>query len=268
MHLEFLEEVARKAGKAILEVYETQFSVTKKADRSPLTQADMRSHEIISRELRSQYPHIPVLSEEGKEIPYSARREWSQFWLVDPLDGTKEFIKRNGEFTVNIALIEKNAPLLGVIYIPVSDLLYVAKVTEGCWEIRNGKRQRLHMHPPVSDTPIRVVRSRSHSSAALESFLDRLPSYEVLNRGSALKFCAMAASHADFYPRFGPTWEWDTAAGHAIVSAAGGVVVDLQGKSLTYNKPDLLNGPFLVASGLEWLKESGILEVASGLELS
>ena len=267
MHLEFLSDLAREAGRAILDIYDTQFTVTRKEDRSPLTQADMRSHEIITRELRSRYPHIPVLSEEGKEIPYSVRQKWSQFWLVDPLDGTKEFIKRNGEFTVNIALIEKHTPLLGVIYIPVPDLLYIANVTEGCWEISKGSRRRLYMSPPVGDTPIRVVKSRSHPSPNLERFLECLPSYEILHRGSALKFCAMAACQADFYPRFGPTWEWDTAAGHAIVSAAGGVVVDLTGKSLTYNKPELINGPFLAASGVEWLREMGILEAASAMDL-
>lgn len=265
--LEFLADLAKQAGKAILEVYATDFDVARKEDRSPLTEADTRSHQIISRALTEHYPEIPVLSEEGKEIDYSKRSNWSRFWLVDPLDGTKEFVKRNGEFTVNIALIENHTPIWGVIYIPVPDVLYLADVSKGAWEIKNGEQRKLKVHPPQSDR-VRVTKSRSHPSPQLETLLDLLPGYEVITRGSSLKFCAVAAGEADFYPRLGPTWEWDTAAGQAIVNAAGGVMVDFNGKPLTYNKTDLLNGPYLVSSDLGWLNQRGILERAASLELS
>lgn len=257
--LEFLGQLAQKAGEAILEVYGTEFTVERKEDRSPLTLADTRSHEIISQGLLSRYPQIPVLSEEGKQISYSVRRTWPRFWLVDPLDGTKEFVKRNGEFTVNIALIDKDTPILGVIYLPVFDRLYVAEIHQGAFEIAEGRKRRLQTRSSPSG-PLKVVKSRSHPSPKLESFLALLPEYEALNRGSALKFCSVAAGEADLYPRVGPTWEWDTAAGQAIVTAAGGAMMDMKGNSFLYNKPNLVNGPFIVASDLKWFKESGILD--------
>jgi len=263
--LDFVGNLAIEAGKAILEVYETDFGVDQKGDNSPITLADRRSHQLLSRELQKKYPDIPVLSEEGKEVPYTTRREWNRFWLVDPLDGTKEFVKRNGEFTVNIALIEESRPLFGVIYLPVARRLYLAHTAEGCWEIHEGWKRPLNVAPYPSSEHIRLVKSRSHPSPNLEAILDILPPCDVIKRGSALKFCAIAAAEADFYPRFGPTWEWDTAAGQAIVEAAGGVVVDFHGKPFTYNKPNLINGPFLVASSLEWLKRSGVLEKAASL---
>jgi 3'(2'), 5'-bisphosphate nucleotidase len=259
--------LAKEAGKAVLEVYETEFSVEKKEDRSPLTLADKRSHQIINRGLLARYPDIPVLSEEGKEVPYSTRKEWQRFWLVDPLDGTKEFVKRNGEFTINIALIEGTMPVLGLIFIPVADLLYIADTRQGCWEIAGGRRRPLRVAPHPAETVARVVKSRSHPSPNLEAVLELLPGHEVVKKGSALKFCTVAAGGADFYPRFGPTWEWDTAAGQAIVTAAGGVVVDFKGEPFRYNKPELLNGPFLVASSLDWLREAGILEKVATLSL-
>jgi 3'(2'), 5'-bisphosphate nucleotidase len=261
--LELLGNLAREAGDAILEVYKTDFEVERKADASPLTLADRRSHQIISKGLQAQYPGIPVLSEEGKEVPYASRRAWPLFWLVDPLDGTKEFVKRNGEFSVNIALIEGNAPTVGVIYLPVPDRLYVADIRKGCWEKSPGKSRRLQVDNSPPSDPVRVLKSRSHPSPNLEALLDLLPSHEPIIRGSALKFCAIAAVEADFYPRFGPTWEWDTAAGQAIVVAAGGVMLTLDGHPFTYNKPNLVNGPFLAASSLAWLEESGILEKGS-----
>jgi 3'(2'), 5'-bisphosphate nucleotidase len=257
--LEFLGILARSAGAAILEVYETEFNVEKKADHSPLTLADTRSHHVICQGLQAQFPDIPVLSEEGKSIPHAVRRNWKQFWLVDPLDGTKEFVKRNGEFTVNIALIEERQPLLGVIYIPVADRLYLADTRQGCWELSSAGERRLHIRPPLPSSRIRVARSRSHPSPDLEALLNRLPDHETISRGSAAKFCAIAAGQAEFYPRLGPTWEWDTAAGQAIVMAAGGVVLDLEGNALSYNKEDLLNGPFLVAPSLAWLEQMGML---------
>lgn len=262
--LEFLGNLAVEAGNAILEVYETDFEVERKADDSPITLADRRSHQIIAGELSRRYPDIPVLSEEGKEIPYNVRENWDRFWLVDPLDGTKEFVKRNGEFTVNIALIEGRRPSAGVIYIPVYRRLVVAQVGRGCWEVLDGRKSELHVDRPKTGS-IRLVKSRSHGSARLEALLDVLPPCEVIKRGSALKFCAVAAGEADFYPRFGPTWEWDTAAGQAIVEASGGVLVDFKGNPFVYNKPNLLNGSFLVASSLTWLQETGVLERVSSL---
>ncbi len=265
MNLEFLVGIAKEAGKAIMEVYGTDFEVTRKQDHSPLTLADMRSHEIISSALLDRYPDIPVLSEEGRQIPFEVRRNWESFWLVDPLDGTKEFVKRNGEFTVNIALVRNRMPVVGVIYIPVSDRAFVADMGEGCWEISSGGHKRLTVSPISPDEPVRVVRSRSHPAPGLEQFLSLIASYKIINRGSALKFCSVAAGEADFYPRFGPTWEWDTAAGQAIVTAAGGVMVDLAGNPFVYNKENLLNPPFIVSSSIEWLTASGILEAASKL---
>jgi len=263
--LEELGKLAREAGKAILEVYETDFEVEEKADASPLTLADRRSHQIISAGLQSRYPAIPVLSEEGREVPYAIRREWPAFWLVDPLDGTKEFVKKNGEFTINIALIEGTVPTMGVIYLPVPDRLYLADLRRGCWEQRGGSSRRLAMGQGPSASPPRVVKSRSHPSPDLETLLEALPAYESVSRGSALKFCALAAGEADCYPRLGPTWEWDTAAGQAIVTAAGGVMVSLDGAPFTYNKPNLRNGPFLAGPSLAWLKESGMLD--KGIEM-
>jgi 3'(2'), 5'-bisphosphate nucleotidase len=264
MDLDFLRRLVKEAGKAILEVYQTDFTVENKEDSSPLTLADTRSHRIIADGLRSKYPDIPVLSEEGKEIAHVVRKRWSRFWLVDPLDGTKEFVKRNDEFTINIALVEGETPVLGIIYLPVFDKLYVGGA-EGCWEMAGAQTRRLQVRQLRKTDSIRVVKSRSHPSPNLQTLLDQLPGHEVLTRGSALKFCAVARGDADFYPRFGPTWEWDTAAGQAIVTAAGGVLMDPWGRPFTYNKESLLNGPFLVASSEKWLSETGLLKVAAGL---
>jgi 3'(2'), 5'-bisphosphate nucleotidase len=257
--LEFLGNLARQAGAAIMEVYAGEFTVEQKQDHSPLTLADKRSHAIISTGLRAHFAGIPVLSEEGKEVPYAERRNWPRFWLVDPLDGTKEFVKRNGEFTVNIALVEGNQPILGTIFLPVPDLLYVADIRQGCWEISREGSRPLHIQPPAPERAIRVVTSRSHPSPDLQGILQMLPAHETLARGSAAKFCALAAGDADFYPRLGPTWEWDTAAGQAIVTAAGGEMVDPLGNPLAYNKADLLNGRFYAAASKNWLRQVGVL---------
>lgn len=261
---DFLARLARQVGEAILEVYGTEFEVRHKEDHSPVTLADMRSHRIITDALRSRYPDIPVLSEEGKAVPFEVRSTWKRFWLVDPLDGTKEFVKKNGEFTVNIALIAERTPVVGVIYIPVENRLFMAEVGEGCWEMDASGPRSLKVSEPVADVPVRIVRSRSHPAPGLEMLLDVIPRHEILNRGSSLKFCAVAAGEADFYPRFGPTWEWDTAAGHAIVAAAGGIMLELSGMPFLYNKPSLVNGPFLVASSLRWLRSSGVIGRVAG----
>jgi len=252
-----LDDVGRlavEAGRAILEIYRTDFSVDLKADQSPLTLADTCSHRIIADGLQAAYPDIPVLSEEGKSILYGVRKDWDRFWLVDPLDGTKEFIKRNNDFTVNIALICDHMPTMGVVYVPALDDLYLADVHRGCYRIIRDCKTQLKIPPKMPAMTLRIVQSRSHPSAELDAYIQRLPATESLQRGSSLKFCAVASGEADLYPRLGPTWEWDTAAGHAVVLAAGGVVVDLEGKPVRYNKETLLNGPFLAAPSREFLR--------------
>lgn len=267
MDLEFLAQLATEAGRAILEVYSTDFGVERKGDDSPLTLADMRSHRIITEGLRSRYPHIPILSEEGREVPHSARQNWNRFWCVDPLDGTKEFVKKNGEFTINIALIQDRTPVLGLIHVPVAGDSFMAQIHEGAWKIQEGRRQELNLAGASFPERVRILKSRSHPSPHLESLLELIPHHETLQRGSALKFCSIASGEADFYPRLGPTWEWDTAAGQAIVSASGGVMTDFKGRPFIYNKPSLINGPFLVAASGRWLSESGILQRAASLPL-
>lgn len=252
-----LDEIGRlavEAGRAILEIYRTDFSVDHKDDKSPLTLADTRSHRIIADGLRAAFPEIPVLSEEGKSIPYGVRKDWDRFWLVDPLDGTKEFIKRNNDFTVNIALICDQMPTLGVVYVPALDDLYLADVSKGCYRNFRGCKTRLKIPSKMPALALRIVQSRSHPSAELEAYLQRFPATEDIRRGSSLKFCTVASGEVDLYPRLGPTREWDTAAGHAVVLAAGGVVVDLEGNPIRYNKKTLLNGSFLAAPSREFLQ--------------
>jgi 3'(2'), 5'-bisphosphate nucleotidase len=246
--LEQVCEIAQKAGAAIMEVYSGEIAIEIKTDRSPLTAADKASHAVIVAGLRELTPDIPVLSEEGKDIPYEERNTWERFWLVDPLDGTKEFIKRNGEFTVNIALIEGQEPVLGVIYVPVTDRLYWGVKGQGAWCRERGRETvpiRVRRPDPVAG--LTVVMSRSHPSPELEDFLKDIEVAEALSVGSSLKLCAVAEGKADLYPRLGPTMEWDTAAGQAIVESAGGVVERFPGtEPLRYNKPVLLNPHFLV----------------------
>jgi 3'(2'), 5'-bisphosphate nucleotidase len=238
--------IARQAGPAILEVYSSEFDVEHKSDSSPLTLADMRAHEIITRELTALTPDIPVLSEEASDIAFEIRRTWRRYWLVDPLDGTKEFVSRNGEFTVNIALIEDHRPILGVVYVPVSATLYVGTHGRGATkQVRDACAVPIRTRPAA--TPLQVVGSRSHRDPMLAEILPRLGAHELVAIGSSLKFCRVAEGSADFYPRFGPTSEWDTAAAQAVVEAAGGHVVQLDGAPLRYNtKASLLNPHFLV----------------------
>jgi len=260
------------AGDKILEVYQSDFSVTEKSDKTPLTLADQKSHTTIMSFLEAS--GIPVLSEEGRDIPYEKRSKWERLWIVDPLDGTKEFIKKNDEFTVNIALIEKGKPLLGVIFIPVKNIVYFSLQGEGCWRLsdpdmiaklkENGNNatggslfNKILNHsdklPPekAADPFFTVVGSRSHPSPELEIFVrQKEKEYErvqMVSAGSSLKFCLVAEKKADIYPRFGPTMEWDTAAGQAIAENAGAGVFRIDdGTPLTYNKPDLLNPFFKV----------------------
>ena len=240
-------EIARQAGEAIMDIYSGNFNVELKGDDSPLTCADKASHEVIVAGLKKHFPEIPILSEEGKDIPFEVRKDWKSFWLVDPLDGTKEFIKRNGEFTVNIAFIEQGEPVAGVVFVPAQDNLYWANKEQGAW-YQTGKEEPLsiQVRKVNHSRGLTVVMSRSHPSQALADFLKNINVAKALPVGSSLKFCVVAEGLADLYPRLGPTMEWDTAAGHALVVAAGGSVESQDGGILTYNKENLLNSNFIV----------------------
>jgi 3'(2'), 5'-bisphosphate nucleotidase len=255
-HLEAVREIAHVAGRRILDVYEREFKVEHKEDRSPLTEADRAAHEIITTQLEALTPDIPVLSEESAAVNYETRAGWKRFWLVDPLDGTKEFINRNGEFTVNIALIDGNRPVLGVVYVPVPALTYYACTGQAAYKqkgecaIQPARVRRFDGGKPI------VVASRSHAGKETEAFLKKIGEHDIVSMGSALKLCLVAEGAADVYPRLGPTMEWDTAAAQCVVEAAGGRVTDLNRQPLVYNKPSLLNPWFLVsgAGGYDWYR--------------
>ncbi len=238
-------EIARRAAAAILEVYESAFAVEEKDDRSPLTAADRAAHVLIVAGLRALTPQWPVLSEESDSIPYAQRRAWQRYWLVDPLDGTREFVKRNGEFTVNIALIDGGKPLLGVVQVPVRGEVYAAAQGAGaCHIAADGSQRRLQVSR-YDGGPLRVVASRSHASPELAAVLATLPGHLIVPIGSSLKICLVAAGEADFYPRHGPTSEWDTAAAQCVLEQAGGELTDFALQPLRYNKASLLNVPFV-----------------------
>jgi len=240
--------LAREAGEAIMAVYHSgEAGVSSKADDSPLTLADMASHRTIVAGLKELTPDLPILSEEAADIPYAERKQWSSYWLVDPLDGTKEFIKRNGEFTVNIALIENGIPVMGVVYAPVLETCYYAAKGAGAFVQRGSSAARtIGVRLYQAGQTIKVVASRSHSDARTAELLEKLGAHESVSMGSSLKFCLVAEGEANFYPRLGPTMEWDTAAAHAVVNEAGGIVCDATGKELGYNKEDLHNPEFFV----------------------
>lgn len=242
-----LVAIAREAGSAILAVYGTDFPVQAKNDRSPLTAADLAAHRVIAERLAELAPDLPLLSEEGADIDWDMRRTWSRYWLVDPLDGTREFVKRNGEFTVNIALIEDGVPVLGVVHAPVLDYLVHARRGVGCWlrEANVDRDMALATRRPAQ-APLRVAASRSHLDARTARALDAIGEHARMGLGSSLKFCRIAEGCADVYPRFGPTSEWDTAAGQCVLEAAGGAVLGLDGQPLRYNRgPSLLNPDFI-----------------------
>lgn len=260
-------DAALQAGEQILNVYNdpaADFQVEQKADHSPLTIADRRAHEVISRVLQQQTPY-PILSEEGKLLPYAERAAWTDLWIVDPLDGTKEFIKRNGEFTVNIALVHQGLPVMGVIYVPVKKCLYFAEETLGAYRLKDLVRletdspetlARHAEHLPVKESrdAFVIVASRSHSTPETEAYIEKMRRehgrVELRSSGSSLKICQVAEGEADVYPRFAPTMEWDTAAGHAIVRAAGGEIWQAgRQEPLRYNKEDLHNPWFIVLPG-------------------
>jgi 3'(2'), 5'-bisphosphate nucleotidase len=245
--LEAVIGIARRAGREILDVYGTDFETRTKADDSPLTQADLRAHRLIVAGLASLEPRLPVLSEESAEIPWSERQTWQRYWLVDPLDGTREFVSRNGEFTVNIALIERHRPVLGVVHIPVSDTTYSGIPGQGAWREANERGRAAIGVRRMARSPLRVVGSRSHGNPALQQALDALGAHELRPAGSSIKLCLVADGSVDLYPRLGPTSEWDIGAGQAVVEAAGGQVVRLSdGQALRYNaKEGYLNPDFL-----------------------
>ena len=251
-----IERIAVAAGKAILEVYGQDFEVMTKDDASPLTQADLASHRIIRDELARLTPDIPQISEESADIPFETRSSWDEYWLIDPLDGTKEFVNRNGEFTVNIALVRNSEPAMGVVHVPVSGVTYAGITGSGAIRREvNGEAGPISVRLPCAD-PIIVVGSRSHANPALAGHLEKLGAHELVSMGSSLKFCLVAEGKADFYPRLGPTSEWDTGAAHAVVLAAGGRIVTRDGEPLRYNlKESFLNPEFLVIAdgSKDWL---------------
>ena len=249
MMIEKLKEISLEAGKLILEVYNSDdFNIKIKDDNSPLTDADKRSHNYIVRELGKNFPDIPIFSEEGKSINYEKRKSWKEFFLVDPLDGTKEFIKRNGEFTVNIALIKNNLPSLGVINVPVTGESYFGSVENGSYKILNGEIEKIGVSNAVRTDYLTVVQSRSHSGEEEDKFYSNYKIKEKTSKGSSLKICLVAEGKAELYFRSGPTWEWDTAAGHAILLGAGGYFVNKDKSPLIYNKELPKNFGFIASS--------------------
>lgn len=241
--------IAQLAGTKIMEIYATDdFTVQKKDDNTPLTKADMAAHNTIVAGLQALPISYPILSEESSHIPYAERTEWQRYWLVDPLDGTREFIKRNGEFTVNIALIDAHRPVLGVVYVPVTEVIYYACCSNGAFKQVPGQdSQRILVRDCPTDQLV-VAGSRSHAGETLNTFITRLGMpVELVSIGSSLKSCLVAEGKADIYPRFGPTSEWDTAAAQCVVEQAGGHLTDMQLQPLQYNTKDsLLNPHFLV----------------------
>jgi len=247
--------LAREAAARILAVYGSDFAVERKGDQSPLTAADMAAHHCIVEGLERLTPDIPVLSEESAEdVPALVRRRWPRLWLVDPLDGTREFVKRNGEFTVNIALIDDGVPILSVVQAPVSGALWHAARGRGAFRREGASDIPLATRVPALP-PLRVAASRSHADPRTTALVGRIGHVESMPLGSSLKFCRIAEGGMDVYPRFGPTSEWDTAAGQCVLEAAGGIVIDPRGRPLRYNQRDtILNGDFLALGdpGLPW----------------
>ncbi|AEL28775.1 3'(2'),5'-bisphosphate nucleotidase CysQ [Cyclobacterium marinum] len=239
-------EAAKAAGQEILKIYNSaDLGVEFKADDSPLTKADLAAHQIISDFLSET--NLPILSEEGKSIGYSERKNWEYFWMVDPLDGTKEFVKRNGEFTVNIALIHKGAPVIGVVYAPVLDWLFWGN-SEGAWKVEGANPVVVDLQKKTEEPIQTIVASRSHLSSETQEIIDQYPQADVVSMGSSLKFMLLAEGKAQLYPRFAPTMEWDTAAAHGVLKALGYEIkkIDID-EPLSYNKENLLN-PWFIAS--------------------
>ncbi|MFC3283761.1 3'(2'),5'-bisphosphate nucleotidase CysQ [Litchfieldella rifensis] len=240
------------AGWQVLEVYKRDFEVETKADKSPLTEADMVSHHALVALLEELTPRIPILSEESGEVPFETRQGWGCYWLLDPLDGTKEFIKKNGEFTLNVALIEKDMPVFGIVHAPALGITWWGQQGEGAWKVQDGQATPINVRglPDPEQAAWKVVGSRSHGSAEFEAFCAQLPRHERVSMGSSLKLCLVAEGAADLYPRLAPTSEWDTAAAQAVVMAAGGEVFNAQTlEPLRCNQQDSVLNPWFIACG-------------------
>ena len=253
--------IAIKAGIIIMQHYSKEIKFEKKADNSPVTQADLEANSLIIDELKKIDRLIPILSEE-KVISWNERKKWKKYWLVDPLDGTKEFINKNGEFTVNIALIDNNLPLLGIIYAPVKSLLYFAKKNKGSYKLLSTNQltnldnaTTIKTTKNIEENNIRIIGSKSHSNKLFNFWINKKFSNHTLStKGSSLKFCEIAEGKADIYPRFGPTSEWDIAAGHIVLEEAGGSIKDVKGNKILYNTKDSLINPDFIASANEFIK--------------
>ena len=244
-------EIAINAGNAILEIYKQDFTVELKSDDSPLTLADKTANEIIINGLKTINNSIPIISEENKLIDFSERKNWTKCWIVDPLDGTKEFIKKNGEFTVNIALVEYGIPVLGVVHVPAQNITYYAEKNIGCYKIENGNSTQLKIRRLAEDGVLKIVGSRSHQTPELLAYVEqqktKFANVEFVAAGSSLKFCLLAEGKADVYPRLGPTMEWDTCAGQIVATEAGAEVLRFDNNEpLLYNRENLLNPFFIV----------------------
>ncbi len=253
--LEGVSKIAIDAGEKILEVYNREFSVEEKEDRTPLTEADMAAHNCIVAGLQSLTPDIPILSEESAKIPFAERSAWPRYWLVDPLDGTKEFIKRNGEFTVNIALIDGHDSVLGVIYVPVQGLSYFAARGHGAYKQADGEQAEKITTQKWQGGTLKVAGSRSHRGNSLDSMLEKIGDFEIISMGSSLKSCLVAEGAAHIYPRFGPTSEWDTGAAQCVVEEAGGRLTEMSFEPLKYNTKDSLLNPWFFVAGdqdIDW----------------
>ncbi len=248
INIQRILDIAKLAGDEILQIYHHagDFDVQRKSDNSPLTKADRASHNLIKAQLKKAFPAIPLLSEEGKSIDWNERRDWQQYWLVDPLDGTREFIKKNGEFTVNIALIRGKQPVMGVVYVPVTDTFYYGDENGAFKQKDVQPPEKLNVEPPATDGLV-AAQSRSHPAEEEQNFYRRFNIRDILKVGSSLKLCMVAEGKAHIYYRYNPTWEWDTAAGQAVVEAAGGYVYSNGGR-MRYNKENLLNHSFLISS--------------------
>jgi len=241
--------LARQASAKILEVYHSDFSAHLKADKTPVTAADLASQEILVKGLRQLTPDLPIVSEESVATPFAERKQWQKYWLIDPLDGTKEFLEKNGEFTINIALIKNHQPVLGVLFAPVLDCCYFAARGEGAFKQEGNNAPQVIHAKPYQGGKITIASSRRHGMEKLQNFLQQFEEYAVINSGSALKFGLIAEGKADIYLRLGPTSEWDTAAGQCILEAVGGAVLDLSGEPFRYNMKESLINPEFLAVG-------------------
>ena len=242
-------EITKQAGAVIMDVYKTNFEIHIKNDKSPVTEADTRANDIITAGLLKIAPDIPILSEEGGDVSFEERTKWDSFWMVDPLDGTKEFIKKNGEFTVNIAYMQNNLPVFGVVYAPALNEMYLGSIEKGAFKSVAGDSFNPIRAKSQLNNPVQIVTSLSHPSSKMDNFLAQFDTFDLHPMGSSLKVCLVADGSVDFYPRLGPTKEWDTGAAHAVLRAAGGEIIKYgTNEPLEYNKQNLLNPEFIAGN--------------------